>query len=255
MTASFLAFDRIWICAVLLLLFSSTGYSFRSPLHGSSYRTTSINSKNITPDYETVLADDSLNCVESALLGVLKFTAMTSAAFFSSNIVCVPHDHISYSIDFRSIIMPSSAGARNLPVSNGASGANRGTAKTLAPILELRNAIDSAIIELPNISKCEAILTKIPLVEKDFKRLFDEHSEGISYKQQFLDQNAFLVYYTKGFDGPGRPSIEDEDSTRYAIRICFCETSSVAIMTTERSDTSIIVYDWGWKKYYHTCII
>jgi hypothetical protein len=47
--------------------------------------------------------------------------------------------------------------------------------------------------------------------------LFDEHSEGISYKQQFLDQNAFLVYYTKGFDGPGRPSIEDEDSNRYSL--------------------------------------
>ena len=37
---------------------------------------------------------------------------------------------------------------------------------------------------------------------------------SISYKQRFLDQNAFLVYYTKGFDGPGRESIETEDSVQ-----------------------------------------
>ena len=34
----------------------------------------------------------------------------------------------------------------------------------------------------------------------------------VSYKQKFLDQNAFLVYYTKGFDGPGRPNIEEDDT-------------------------------------------
>ena len=67
---------------------------------------------------------------------------------------------------------------------------------------------------MANLQECETLLSKIPLIEKDFKKLFDEHSEGISYKQQFLDQNAFLVYYTKGFDGPGRPSIEEEDSNR-----------------------------------------
>ena len=38
--------------------------------------------------------------------------------------------------------------------------------------------------------------------------IFDEHSEDISYRQQYLDKNAFLVYYTKGFDGVNRPSIE-----------------------------------------------
>ena len=48
------------------------------------------------------------------------------------------------------------------------------------------------------------------LKEKGFKRIFDEYSEGVSYKQQFLDKNAFLVYYTGGFDGPGRGSIEKE---------------------------------------------
>eukprot|EP00593_Proboscia_inermis_P009516 CAMPEP_0171308770 /NCGR_PEP_ID=MMETSP0816-20121228/18873_1 /TAXON_ID=420281 /ORGANISM="Proboscia inermis, Strain CCAP1064/1" /LENGTH=114 /DNA_ID=CAMNT_0011791849 /DNA_START=367 /DNA_END=711 /DNA_ORIENTATION=+ len=39
--------------------------------------------------------------------------------------------------------------------------------------------------------------------------MFDEYSNPVSYKQKFLDQNAFLVYYTKGFDGPKRPSIEE----------------------------------------------
>ena len=34
----------------------------------------------------------------------------------------------------------------------------------------------------------------------------------MSYKQRFLDQNAFIVYYTKGFDGPGRPKIEEYDT-------------------------------------------
>ena len=29
-------------------------------------------------------------------------------------------------------------------------------------------------------------------------------------KQVYMDQNAFLVYYTQGFDGPGRPKMEDE---------------------------------------------
>jgi hypothetical protein len=48
----------------------------------------------------------------------------------------------------------------------------------------------------------------IPRKEKDFKRIFDEYSDPVSYRQKFLDQNAFLVYYTKGYDGPGRPPLE-----------------------------------------------
>lgn len=61
------------------------------------------------------------------------------------------------------------------------------------------------------LSDCERQLKLLPSSEQQFKKKFDEYSEGISYKQQFLDKNAFLVYYTKGFDGPGRPSIETED--------------------------------------------
>jgi hypothetical protein len=56
-------------------------------------------------------------------------------------------------------------------------------------------------------------LGNIPTNEQDFKRLFDAYSDPVSYQQKFMDQNAFLVYYTKGFDGPGRPSMEDKETT------------------------------------------
>ena len=207
------------ICTVLLMSFGSIGYAFLPPIQRCSYSKASMKRTELMS-----LADDlsaPLDNLRTVLLGALRFTAVTSAAFFLSNIILVSNDQNLHSVDFGSMIMPSSVQARNLPVSNGASGANRGTALTLAPILKLKNAIDVAIVELPNIPKCEAIFSKIPLIEKDFKVLFDEHSEGISYKQQFLDQNAFLVYYTRGFDGPGRPSIEDEDSARCVIHN-FC---------------------------------
>merc|ERR1712194_262684 len=57
-----------------------------------------------------------------------------------------------------------------------------------------------------------SILKNLPREERAFKRVFDSYSTPVSYKQKFLDQNAFLVYYTKGFDGPGRPSIEEGDT-------------------------------------------
>ena len=100
------------------------------------------------------------------------------------------------------------ASARNLPESNGASGKYIGTAKALSPIIKLRDNIHtaSAIIQTDP-RQALNIINKIPNKEVEFKRLFDEFSNGISYKQQYLDKNAFVVYYTQGFDGPGRPSI------------------------------------------------
>jgi len=50
----------------------------------------------------------------------------------------------------------------------------------------------------------------IPTLEAELKRLFDAYSDQVSYKQKFLDQNAFLVYYTNGYDGPGRGSLEKD---------------------------------------------
>ena len=59
---------------------------------------------------------------------------------------------------------------------------------------------------------CTAVIKElsrsIPRGETQFKRIFDAYSTPVSYKQKFLDQNAFLVYYSNGFDGPGRPNIE-----------------------------------------------
>jgi hypothetical protein len=147
---------------------------------------------------------------DSELSAALKLTASTTAVFLLSTFLNVD---VNVQVPIFEA-KPLSAWARNLPTSNGASGANRGEASTLVPILQMRNDVESALAQIANLQECETLLSKLPQIEKDFKKLFDEHSEGISYKQQFLDQNAFLVYYTKGFDGPGRPSIEEEDSNR-----------------------------------------
>jgi len=56
-----------------------------------------------------------------------------------------------------------------------------------------------------------ALAAAAPQKEQLFKRVFDEYSVDVSYKQKFKDSNAFLVYYTKGFDGPDRPSLESAD--------------------------------------------
>ena len=76
---------------------------------------------------------------------------------------------------------------------------------------QMKRSVDDALQSFPNLREVQACLRVIPSKEKEFKRLFDEYSQKISYKQLYLDQNAFLVYYTNGFDGPGRKSIETED--------------------------------------------
>lgn len=55
-----------------------------------------------------------------------------------------------------------------------------------------------------------AAINNIPTNEKQFKKIFDEYSDPVSYKQKYMDSNAFLVYYTNGFDGPNRDSIEKD---------------------------------------------
>lgn len=118
---------------------------------------------------------------------------------------------------------PSAAMARNLPEDTGSSGKFVGTSKALLPILN----VNQIVIEVSNLLEdacksnqdkdCQRALlrvkqslTLIPSDEKSFKRLFDEFSGGVTYRQQYLDKNAFLVYYTQGFDGPNRPSIETD---------------------------------------------
>lgn len=127
--------------------------------------------------------------------------------------------------------------ARNMPVSNGADTSKVGTVSALLPIIKLRTDIETLRKILQerhkmNVQQPWDVITKtktaisftkseesvgsgsksttILAQEKDFKRLFDAYSDQVSYKQKFLDQNAFLVYYTNGYDGPGRDSLEKD---------------------------------------------
>ena len=89
-------------------------------------------------------------------------------------------------------------------------GAKVGTVDALVPIVELRHALREAAKKSQDVKTVSDVLSRIPKQEIAFKQVFDEYSDPVSYKQKFVDQNAFLVYYTKGFDGPNRPSIESD---------------------------------------------
>jgi hypothetical protein len=113
-------------------------------------------------------------------------------------------------------IAASPARARNLPDS---------TIKdpSLVPILQLQQSLRKLLqvaVVSPEMdtARIDALLRTIPRQEDVFKALFDAYSDPLSYKQRFVDQNAFLVYYTKGFDGPGRPSIEDDLPVKQTIQ-------------------------------------
>lgn len=90
----------------------------------------------------------------------------------------------------------NAAMARNLPISTGADLSKVGSVESLKPIVSLRYSLSKLETQL---SKSEKIaIDDIPTTEQSFKRLFDAYSDPVSYKQRFLDNNAFLVYYTKG---------------------------------------------------------
>ena len=116
---------------------------------------------------------------------------------------------------------PKEAIASNMPQSTGADLSKTGTVDSLVPIVRIYNTlkdVDSLISSFPknsplsdaSIDSMTREIVSIPKDEKLFKRMFDEYSDPVSYKQKFMDQNAFLVYYTKGFDGPNRPTMESE---------------------------------------------
>ena len=108
---------------------------------------------------------------------------------------------------------PAPCFAANLPESNGAIGNKRGTKEALLPILEMQKvAVEAAKLRGGgDVASIRGLLASpaLPQTERAFKRVFDEFSLDVSYKQQYLDKNAFVVYYTRGFDGPGRGSIEE----------------------------------------------
>lgn len=126
--------------------------------------------------------------------------------------------------------LPNKSWSRNLPESNGANSSATGTVSTLIPLIKMRHILANAQTILnsslgeesrestSNDSKLSGEKLKaiskaiydIPSNEKQFKKIFDEYSDPVSYKQKYMDSNAFLVYYTNGFDGPGRESIEKD---------------------------------------------
>ena len=93
--------------------------------------------------------------------------------------------------------------ARNLPEETGATKTRIGSIDSLRPISRMSAQVKNALAVCDDKSKLEACKDTLgkeeifPAKERDFKRLFDEYSMDVSYKQKFLDQNAFLVYYTK----------------------------------------------------------
>lgn len=117
------------------------------------------------------------------------------------------------------LVLPPIASASNLPSSTGSDFSKTGSIDAVTPIVAIQYTVLSAKSRLVKSvvsseicsSLLQSILKRVPREEKAFKRIFDDYSTPVSYKQKFLDQNAFLVYYTKGFDGPGRPKIEEGD--------------------------------------------
>ena len=121
----------------------------------------------------------------------------------------------------------SPATASNMPKDTGANLSNTGSVDTLVPIVAIQHTIISCKSQLdksnegyenlvsPETCKSllESLVKTIPRDETSFKRIFDAYSTPVSYKQKFLDQNAFLVYYTKGYDGDNRPNIEEDVNT------------------------------------------
>ena len=130
----------------------------------------------------------------------------------------------------------SPCSAANLPTSTGADMSKTGTVEKLIPIVAMEEALMSAKQDLlkardhSGISAdtikvmSKVLVSSISPEQTLFKRKFDEYSEPVSYKQKFMDQNAFLVYYTKGFDGPNRPPMESSadpvplQSIQYGLR-------------------------------------
>ena len=81
--------------------------------------------------------------------------------------------------------------ARKLPTSNDAKGDKRGKLEALIPIIKMEQQVKKALNDLPNVLNIDLDLNQLPLNEKEFKRLFDEYSEAVSYKQIFMVSNDY----------------------------------------------------------------
>jgi len=117
---------------------------------------------------------------------------------------------------------PSTVLAANLPPPTGADLKRTGSIDTLRPIIAIELSLINAKLYLTKSNmaitpeSCTTLLRllteTIPRNEIKFKRIFDAYSTPVSYKQKFMDQNAFFVYYTNGYDGPKRPGLEEDDT-------------------------------------------
>jgi hypothetical protein len=119
-------------------------------------------------------------------------------------------------------ISAQTSNASNLPSSTGADTSKTGTIDTLIPIVQLRFSLSDLLSQITNTFSPDLLENvqqgNIPTDETSFKKLFDGYSDPVSYKQKFVDQNAFLVYYSKGFDGPGRANIESDLPTKQTLQ-------------------------------------
>jgi hypothetical protein len=153
---------------------------------------------------------------------------------------------------------PQKAWCRNLPESTGADLSATGTISKLLPIVRMRASLSSAqlmlvssenskgILDEAKLEKISIAIREIPSNEKQFKRIFDEYSDPVSYKQKYMDSNAFLVYYTNGFDGPGRDSIEKDipkQTLQYGARNDVWNAFEEILVEIKFSDSSSSIND------------
>ena len=89
--------------------------------------------------------------------------------------------------------------AKNLPdpVTTSTTVASRST-EALQPILQLRRDLQHLAQEVqasprPSDDTLSILVESLPRTETAFKAVFDRYSDPVSYKQKFVDQNAFLV--------------------------------------------------------------
>jgi hypothetical protein len=90
-----------------------------------------------------------------------------------------------------------------------------GTAAALRPIVGYSLAVREAVraAEASQLQRCADALAAVPATEGSFKSSFDAFSEAKSYLTEYKDKNAFVVYYTGGFDGPGRARLGTREDT------------------------------------------
>ncbi|KAL7571009.1 hypothetical protein ACA910_003731 [Epithemia clementina (nom. ined.)] len=136
-------------------------------------------------------------------------------------------------------VSSSIALSRNLPESNSADWSRTGSVDTLRPIVRIREGLKVLRNQLGTTATAKCVhnisinrnkILEIPSKEQEFKQVFDAYSNPLSYKQRFLDQNVFLVYYTKGFYGPNCPNIEDGNasSLKQTMQYGACNEAWVA---------------------------